>query len=634
MQKYSSGQKYKVIALCVACFGEEEESRYIRNFCRRAAEHNCKIVVFSSEANLYFNGSDDKGEAAIFDLIEPERFDAVILMAETYKRNDEQYAMVDRARAAKVPVILIDRLLKGCYGITFDYGDSFQEVVKHMIEYHGYRRVNFLAGVKGNSFSEERLNAFKEVLAENGIEYDPRRVAYGDFWDLPAKAAVEEFLDSDLEPPEAIICANDAMAMAVCSKLKERGIRIPEDIAVSGFDGMEMIEYYPPRITTAAYDREKMYNMVFDMLENGFEPYTERNVIRNVVKIGHSCGCNECGLIDAGEQILMFRNQLGVENKYHQLLNIMTCELNGEGASKVFTKAKEYLDLIDYRQFFVCFNEDVWNKLMEEDCISTGRDKDGEGPFSRRLNLLHYEYKGSMDTGKTLALGELLPELDEVFEREDYIMVTPFHIRERVLGYYAVSFDCDNFRFGAYSAFCYNLKAMCENMLNRLDMSRVYLTDLITGLYNRNGFYNRIERILKEESCGELGIISLDMDNLKRINDSFGHSEGDAALHTLAQLILDAGGRTELCARIGGDEFLIALRGKDTRVRAGLLAESIRKRLESYNAQAFLPYQINASIGISGGDIKGHDLDYFLNQADKAMYAEKRKHKNTRNNSK
>ena len=74
--------------------------------------------------------------------------------------------------------------MDNCCSVTFNYSDVFEKIVRHVIEFHGCRRVNFIAGVKGNAFSEERIEAYKKVLAENGIEFEPERLGYGDFWDM------------------------------------------------------------------------------------------------------------------------------------------------------------------------------------------------------------------------------------------------------------------------------------------------------------------------------------------------------------------------------------------------------------------------------------------------------------------
>lgn len=75
-----------------------------------------------------------------------------------------------------------------------------------------------------------------------------------------------------MEFPQAIICANDAMAITACSILRERGIKVPEDVIVTGFDGIELEQYNSPRLTTAAADNdvlgEKIINAI-DHMMNG-----------------------------------------------------------------------------------------------------------------------------------------------------------------------------------------------------------------------------------------------------------------------------------------------------------------------------------------------------------------------------
>ena len=124
----------------------------------------------------------------------------------------------------------------------------------------------------------------------------------------------------------------------------------------------------------------------------------------------------------------------------------------------------------------------------------------------------------------------------------------------------------------------------------------------------------------------DMTIISLDMDGLKHINDTFGHAEGDAALKALGNIM-----RSSICheiaARIGGDEFLIAFVGQDIEDRAEEIVRSIKAGIRSYNAESTKPYELHASIGSYTNRLRNHSLDHFLKQADDLMYARKYIHK-------
>lgn len=218
----SDTAKYKIIGICTSCVQSDYVRDIVSSISRKGVKEGYKVLLFNTFCDLYHNISYNHGEASIFDLINYDILDVLIIMPEAIKRDSISNEISKRAHEHGVPVICVDSTMDNCCSVTFNYSDVFEKIVRHVIEFHGCRRVNFIAGVKGNAFSEERIEAYKKVLAENGIEFEPERLGYGDFWDMPTKGVLEKFLESSLEFPQAIICANDAMAIAACSILRER----------------------------------------------------------------------------------------------------------------------------------------------------------------------------------------------------------------------------------------------------------------------------------------------------------------------------------------------------------------------------------------------------------------------------
>lgn len=124
----------------------------IRAVARECGKHNCKVVFYSTLSDFYNHDLTDMGEKKIFDAVSVERYDAVVLMAESFKQDEDYLRMVKKAQEAGVPVVSVDKELTGCINIHFDYKSVFREIVEHMIEYHGYRKVNFIAGFRNNTF--------------------------------------------------------------------------------------------------------------------------------------------------------------------------------------------------------------------------------------------------------------------------------------------------------------------------------------------------------------------------------------------------------------------------------------------------------------------------------------------------
>ena len=119
--------------------------------------------------------------------------------------------------------------------VTFENKDGSRKLVEHLIGVHGYRRIAFLRGPEGNEDSYWREMGYREALAAHGIRFDPALVARGGFDDVEAQAPVERWLQEGLEV-EAIFAGDDEAALGVITALRRAGKRVPEDVAVVGFD--------------------------------------------------------------------------------------------------------------------------------------------------------------------------------------------------------------------------------------------------------------------------------------------------------------------------------------------------------------------------------------------------------------
>ncbi len=152
------------------------------------------------------------------------------------------------------------------------------------------------------------------------------------------------------------------------------------------------------------------------------------------------------------------------------------------------------------------------------------------------------------------------------------------------------------------------------------------LIDDLTGLYNRRGFADLGEQHLKlarRQARGVL-LVYLDLDRLKTINDSLGHHVGDRALLKVADMLRDTFRRSDIIARMGGDEFaVLALEAtEDNEVQ---LVARFRAKVQQFNERGKEPYQLSISLGTARFDGQGRTrLDELLAKADTTMYEEKR----------
>lgn len=631
-KKYSEGESYKVMAFVLSCFSNDEQIRIMKKVAAECGRRHCKVVFFSTLTDFYFNDLNDAGEKKIFDTVSVERFDYIVLMSESFKQDEEQLAMVKRANAAGVPVIAIDKYMEGCINLAFEYGDTFREIIKHMVEYHGYRTINFMGGMPGNSYSEERLNVYKEVLAENNIPFDPKRVYYGYFWGEPTKIAMDKMFADGLPMPEAIICANDAMAITVCSYLQEKGYRIPEDIAINGFDGIEMERYCRPRLTTGVYNVDELIQKLFEIIDSNAAEHwkKERILIHNKIQIGRSCGCSELETMHVASEMIQLKADLHQEIKYQSNMGQMVANFgNAERLVDVIDAVPEYMMPLRYKEFWFCANED----LVEEADLNLEPHRNEYMPenrnYTRTLNVLHYCDGGAMpevDYRERITFGDLIPDRKRQLEENDYLLVLTIHMKGQTAGYAVVSFDMKDFWFTAYASFITHFRYLLEMQKSQMKLMQVYMCDPLTGLYNRKGFYQKIQMVMEAAVDMDMSVISIDMDRLKLVNDTYGHAEGDEALRTLGKIIKESI-QHEIAARIGGDEFLIAFVGQDIEDRTEEIVAEIKKGIRQHNGQSNRSYELHASVGAYTNRVRNHTLDHFLKKADDLMYARKYLHR-------
>ncbi|MBO5353316.1 MAG: GGDEF domain-containing protein [Lachnospiraceae bacterium] len=628
-RKYSEGKDYKVIAFVTACFSKDDQQDLIKKVTEKSFEQNCRVIFFSTLTNFYMEDLD-AGEKRIFDTVAVEKFDAIVLMAETFKEEGVHKKLVQRAAAAGVPVIAVDHYVEGCINVSFDYREAFRKIVKHMVEFHGYRKINFMAGMPNNSFSDERLEVFRQVLEENGREFDPKNVYYGYFWENPTIEAMKKMLENSTELPEAIICANDTMALTVCDYLKQRGYRVPEDVAVSGFDGLEAGKYHQPQLLTSVYNVEAFAEALFRRINDGglvAEEKEWRVSAYHEIQVGGSCGCQGLPGEDAAAKIIQLKSDMYEQMEYQTNLGRMVANYGeGEGMDIIQKVIPHQLRYMHYYDFWFCSEQRL---LIADYPFYAGSSRLHEAA-SGMINAIHYERQlenVAINYAERMEADGLIPELNNYLEENHPLLVVSVPTQEDPNAYAVISMDTDRFWYTAYSSFIFHLRFLLDMQRSKKMLMQVYRTDALTGVLNRNGFYAMMKQVMEYSSVKELTVISLDMCEFKQINDTYGHAEGDEALKAVGEIIRESISPREIAARTGRDEFLIILFRGNQKERAKEIIASMNEKAEKFNGKNSKRYRLIFSIGVYSELMGEHSLDYFLREADKRMYQNKKEQK-------
>jgi DNA-binding LacI/PurR family transcriptional regulator len=177
--------------------------------------------------------------------------------------------------------------------VTFENKRGARELVEHLIVTHGYRRIVFLAGPEHHEDSYWREMGYREALDAHGIPFDPALVARGDFAPDKAKQAVQQLLDDGIVF-DAVFAADDESASGAMMALRDAGKRIPEDVAVVGFDDTLLAAHLTPPLTTVHAPIEDAGRQAVVQLLRRIkgEPAEAVTLLPAEVVIRQSCGCN------------------------------------------------------------------------------------------------------------------------------------------------------------------------------------------------------------------------------------------------------------------------------------------------------------------------------------------------------
>ena len=249
--------------------------------------------------------------------------------------------------------------------------------------------------------------------------------------------------------------------------------------------------------------------------------------------------------------------------------------------------------------------------------------------YADKMCMYVSDVNGNKSFDRTkFSVKEMLPALNKKRDYPTTYFFTPIHFIDRCLGYLAINFGKDVAMFDSfYRSWTRNINNAVEIVRSHNEMvyyneklDKLAVRDELTGVNNRLGFNSIAKEMIKD--CKENGkqfmMILGDMDNLKGINDVYGHLAGDSAIRAVANAFSSVKGEDGYVARLGGDEFVLIKTGHFDDQYANDTIQGIHKYLNQYNATSGRPYKICTSVGcyynyISDFENKDNDvLDKYL----------------------
>jgi LacI family transcriptional regulator len=202
--------------------------------------------------------------------------------------------LAEIARSVPVVVLAAKSTRPRLDVVGADNRGGMRELTRHLVSHHAYRDLAFVAGPARSSDSNERFAGYREALEEAGLPTPKTPDAHGGFTEAGGARAMQHLLDRRSVAPRAVVLGNDEMAIGALSVLRAAGLRVPADVAVTGFDDITSARHVRPALSTVRQPMresgETAVHLLLDRLRDPERPRSTR-VLPTEVVLRTSCGC-------------------------------------------------------------------------------------------------------------------------------------------------------------------------------------------------------------------------------------------------------------------------------------------------------------------------------------------------------
>ena len=576
------------------------------------------------------NNARDHSEYAIFDLVDLDQFDGLLIQGNQIVLGPVRDAIARRVAQSGIPAVSIDCPIEGCTVISIDNRRAQYDIARHVIMEHGARRLVYLTGILDNGSPEarQRLVGFHDACREGGLDPANVEIIPGTWRTTDGLRVAERWHRDGLPLPDAFICGNDEMALGLIEGLQKYGWRVPDDVRVTGFDNITSAELSRPRLSSVYRNYSAMNYSAMECLLDKIRGEEKRDFIPfdyNVI-CSESCGCQE------GAQSDYFRDKYFQQTRTLKAFFVQQEQL----AEEMFDASDltELMDIVERNQaifgcdrIYLCINDYYYDNYDKKQWRGDS-ERFGQEMILAACGNADVVPDGSHVYAR-FPTRYLLP--GRIMNDQRFLIFYPLHYNTYSIGYFVMNGISQVAKLNLHESIFSFLEIAIENvrkkgLLRQLNdvLDNLYVHDALTGLYNRFG-YERFARQTYEgflRQDGGAQILFVDMDNMKGINDRYGHEIGDAAIRVTAELIKQACDPGNFMMRYGGDEFLVI-----ASIREDGLAEALSRTLEPGERED-LPCRLSLTVGrMTCDSADSLTLDQCVQAADARMYEIKKRKK-------
>ena len=620
--------KKKKIAVFGNGWNSENLYRCLSGMQEAFEPDSADIFLFLSYASYGLDFTIRRCESTAYDIPDLSDFDGAVIFGPGLNFPeiiDHIFKLVDDAG---IPTVSIGIEHPGCFYIAADNYTGMKALCDHLIDEHGVKDVLFVAGSAENFDSNERIRALSDAMGERGLSFKEDSIFYSD-WE--AQKAYDYILDrySHEKLPDAIICANDLLALAISVNLDKLGVTSPEDVILTGFDYLEDGKFFYPSIATVdqRYDlvgksaTRHLYNLM-----NGTATETSE-IIPCEFMPGESCGCFDCRNDNELRHKLV--RALPVEKEIKDQSDVrLTYMERAMNTSRNFSEMKTNLRDLFYNTqeeeggtFYIILDSDL-ARLADDDFVPP------DFKYGNDMTVVVGKKDGVPVKTENFKRSVLIPDYEEEGRNMIYCFCVIYY-RTYCCGYVVMSQDC--FTPKDHTEHRYKSRIMRAMGSFELNLELVKLNDklatlmeqdTLTKVKNRTAFEKyteMIDRDISDRISPSFAVIYLDINDLKKINDELGHEKGDEYIRNCCSFICQNFKHSPVF-RIGGDEFVTVAIGEDY-MNYRLLVTSIKDSMKKKEKEKIPTKRISIAIGYSEYDPSSDkDFAQILKRADDMMY--------------
>ncbi len=586
----------KWIGVCLSQAHTLLKDEFLCELDRAAHDAGYGILVFNSSMDWYWSKRGGNVTTCIYSMIRFDQLAALIIFHGDIYDSALLEGLVSSARKQRIPVLYLGGVHPGCISIVDDYEEPYKEIIRHVLRDHGVRNAYYIAGLREEENSVLRLKCWQDVMREFGFPCGEDRFAYGNYLDTIAVEIVQSLLNGG-KLPEAIFCANDSMAVAVCDLLRRNHLRVPEDVIVTGFDGTPTAYLAQPQLTTCDSNPAALADQIVAALGGSDPDSSAPQILTHLYSpvLSCSCGCppSPHPRFNPLRTLRLANSLFSHENMLYYVVDQMLDEKElypfiSRVSKLLLPDSALYLNrsLLETN-----FDTDAIPDHPEEELIMIPHCESNEEPALRKVYLRDMPLPSRSSSGITI--------------------LNIVHSDTRVCGYYAAHSD----QFATQGQLIKRLSDVL-NLVASVQLGRVKQQQLVarlennlyvdptSGLSNLKGLTRWYEEYLsRPDAPSRMLVLSVyGIPRYSWIYETYGMAETEEVIREVTRALLAANPEALHLARINEDQFVVIDAPCDQSALSALIVRTTReffRRIEASNSSTTKPYFLEVNSGIT-----------------------------------